>query len=122
LFLLWFAASQLIHTTPIDSSVSDDINTSIDDENKLNDHEDISLQRRLPVEGVLIGRRAFPGEGILLGKRGYPTEGILLGKRGYPTEGILLGKRGYPTEGILLGKRNFRFFVPKNMMTNGMEN
>lgn len=94
---------------PINSDASDEINLLNEGQNKMVDDESRLSKRRLPVEGILIGRRSFPSEGILLGKREYPTEGILLGKREYPTEGILLGKRNYPTEGILLGKRNFRF-------------
>jgi hypothetical protein len=104
-----------VNGNPIHDEESDEINSPMDEESRL-------LKRKLPVEGILIGRRAFPSEGILLGKREYPTEGILLGKRNYPTEGILLGKREYPTEGILLGKRNLRFFAPKSTGNNRFEN
>jgi hypothetical protein len=92
-FILVVLAVHFAHGVPVNDA---------SDENSLNDEENqlvvdqSRFKRRLPVEGILIGRRAFPSEGILLGKREYPTEGILLGKR-------------YPTEGILIGKRNFRF-------------
>jgi hypothetical protein len=112
-----------VHLTsgiPVNFDGSDEMNMPFDEQN--NDESQL-FKRKLPMEGILIGRRAlFPHEGILigrrnipnggiiLGKREYPTEGILLGKRDYSVKGILLGKREYPTEGILLGKRNnFRF-------------
>ena len=114
-------ALHLIHAASINTDTFEESNPFVDDENKVDNHEDIQLQRRMPIEGILLGRRAFPGEGILLGKRAYPTEGILLGKRRFPSEGILLGKRAYPMEGILLGKRNFRFVLPKSTATNGFE-
>ena len=133
MFHLVVIALHSTHAVSINTDLFDESNPSIDEDNKMDNHEDMLMQRRMPVEGILLGRRAFPGEGILLGKRAYPTEGILLGKRAYPTEGILLGKRrypsegillgkrSYPTEGILLGKRNFRFFAPKSTATNGFE-
>jgi hypothetical protein len=112
-----------IDAFPMHSDLSDEfLGTTFDEENKSDNYDDLSMQRRLAMEGILIGRRGFPTEGILLGKRGYPTEGILLGKRAYPNEGILLGKRFYPTQGILLGKRNLRFFLSKSGITNGLEN
>jgi hypothetical protein len=107
---------------PVNSDASDEINTPLDEQNKMVDDDFGFVKRKLPVEGILIGRRAFPNEGILLGKREYPTEGILLGKRNYPMEGILLGKRNYPMEGILLGKRNNRFVPPKSSANNQYEN
>jgi len=107
---------------PINSDASDEINTSLDEQNKMVEDDFRFGKRKLPVEGILIGRRAFTDEGILLGKRDYPTEGILLGKRNFPMEGILLGKRNFPMEGILLGKRNNRFFPSKSSADNQYEN
>ncbi|CAF2713145.1 unnamed protein product [Rotaria sp. Silwood2] len=107
-----------VNGVPINSDSSDEINSVINDATKLVDDEPMFYKRKLPLEGILIGRRDFPNDGSLLDKRDYPTEGILLGKRQYPFEGILLGKRNYPTEGILLGKRDFRLFAPKPTFYN----
>ncbi|CAF0787443.1 unnamed protein product [Rotaria sp. Silwood1] len=100
-----------VNGVPVNFDSSDQINTPFDD-------EPILSKRKLPLEGILIGRRAFPNDDSSLNIHDYLTEGILLGKRNYPFEGILLGKRNYPTHGVLLDKPNFRFFAPKPTLYN----
>ena len=100
MFDLVVLALQLTNGIPVDSDASDESNSFVD--------ESRFAKRRLPVEGILIGRRAVPQKTVVV-RSNYPTEGILIGKR-------------YPTEGILLGKRNFRFLEPKSMHENSFEN
>jgi len=108
IFLVFFSFSVIFtinytHAVPISSIESEESNIPFDEQINYVDDETSLYKRKLPVEGILIGRRSFPNQGIMLGRRDYPTEGILL------------GKREYPSHGAMLGRRNFRFFVPKTM-------
>ncbi|CAF0730023.1 unnamed protein product [Adineta ricciae] len=78
-------AVKMSYAVPIVSDTFDELNTLGDEPNL--------TKRKLPVEGILIGRRSFPAEGILIGRRNYLAERNLSGKHRYPTEGILIGKR-----------------------------
>ncbi|CAF0761897.1 unnamed protein product [Adineta ricciae] len=91
--LLVIFAVKMGYAVPIVSDTFDELNAFVDEQKPLFDDEPSLTKRKLPVEGILIGRRSFPAEGILIGRRSHPAERNLNGKRRYPTEGILIGRR-----------------------------
>lgn len=80
-----------------------DATSSTDDESGFNTIPMSFSKRRLPMEGILMGKRASAIENFW-GKYPFFRDGSSVGRRAFTIENNRAAKARYPSEGILIGK------------------